>query len=61
MIDSDTGTLYSNLWNNYVYPYTTQTRAEYNHMWNSAQTALQQYGSAHQGIFALMNNLQENI
>ena len=61
LIDNDTGTLYSNLWNKYVYPYTTQTRAEYNHMWSSAQTALQKYGSAHQGIFALMNNLQEKI
>ena len=60
MIDTDSGELYGNLFR-YSQQYTTTTEAEFNHMWTSAQSAMQQYNSANIGTFELMNNLQDRI
>ncbi len=60
MIDNDNGTLYSNLLN-YCKTYTTTSEAEFNHMWTSAQSAMQQYNIANLDTFSLINNLQTRI
>lgn len=60
MIDNDNGTLYNNLlW--YCQNYTTTTEAEFNHMWQSAQSALSEYGTAQLNVMDLMNTLQSRI
>lgn len=60
MIDNDSGDLYGKLlW--YCRNYTTTTEAEFNHMWNSAQSAMEQYNAANLGTFELLNNLQGRI
>lgn len=60
MIDTDSGELYGYLFR-YSQQYTTTTEAEFNHMWTSAQSAMQEYNSANLGTFDLMNNLQGRI
>lgn len=60
MIENDTGSLYGTLWA-YTYRYTTKTRAEFDHMWSSAQAALEKYGGAHAGVFNIMEFLQREI
>lgn len=60
MIDNDNGTLYSNLLN-YCKTYTTTSEAEFNHMWTSAQSAMQQYNIANLDTFGLLNDLQGRI
>lgn len=60
MIDNDNGTLYSNLLN-YCKTYTTTSEAEFNHMWTSAQSAMQQYNIANLDTFSLLNDLQGHI
>lgn len=60
MIDNDNGELYSKLlW--YCQNYTTTTEAEFNHMWNSAQSAMEQYNTANISTFELLNSLQGGI
>lgn len=60
MIDNDSGDLYAKLlW--YCQNYTTTSEAEFNHMWNSAQSAMQQYNTANLGTFELLNDLQGRI
>lgn len=60
MINNDNGTLYNNLlW--YCQNYTTTTEAEFNHMWQSAQSALYEYGTAQLNVMDLMNTLQSRI
>lgn len=60
MIDNDNGTLYNDLlW--YCQNYTTTTEAEFNHMWQSAQSALYEYGTAQLNVMDLMNTLQSRI
>lgn len=60
MIDNDNGALYNNLlW--YCQNYTTTTEAEFNHMWQSAQSALYEYGTAQLNVMDLMNTLQSRI
>ena len=60
MIDNDSGDLYSKLlW--YCQKYTTTSEAEFNHMWNSAKAAMQEYNTANLGTFDLLNNLQGRI
>ena len=60
MIDSDSGDLYGKLlW--YCQNYTTTTEAEFNHMWNAAQSAMQQYNTANLSTFELLNSLQGRI
>ena len=60
MIDNDSGDLYGKLlW--YCQNYTTTTEAEFNHMWNAAQSAMQQYNTANLSTFELLNNLQGRI
>lgn len=60
MIDNDSGDLYGKLlW--YCRNYTTTTEAEFNHMWNSAKFAMEQYNIANLGTFGLLNNLQGRI
>lgn len=60
MIDNDSGDLYGKLlW--YCQNYTTTSEAEFNHMWSSAQSAMQQYNTANLGTFDLLNNLQGRI
>jgi len=61
MIDNDTGELYSKLWNEYVYPYTTQTRAEFDHLWSSAQEAIQKYIGDNGTLIGTMEWLQTEI
>ena len=60
MIDNDNGSLYSNLLN-YCKTYTTTSEAEFNHMWTSAQSAMQQYNIANLDTFSLLNDLQGRI
>ncbi len=60
MIDNDNGTLYGNLLN-YCKTYTTTSEAEFNHMWQSAQSAMQQYNIANLDTFSLLNDLQGRI
>lgn len=60
MIDNDNGTLYSNLLN-YCKTYTTTSEAEFNHMWTSAKSAMQQYNIANLDTFSLLNDLQGRI
>lgn len=60
MIDNDNGTLYNNLLN-YCKTYTTTSEAEFNHMWTSAQSAMQQYNIANLDTFSLLNDLQGRI
>lgn len=60
MIDNDNGTLYSNLLN-YCKTYTTTSEAEFNHMWTSAQSAMQEYNIANLDTFSLLNDLQGRI
>lgn len=60
MIDNDNGELYGKLlW--YCQTYTTTTEAEFNHMWNAAQLAMEQYNTANLSTFELLNNLQGRI
>ena len=60
MIDTDSGELYGKLlW--YCQNYTTTSETEFNHMWSSAQSAMQQYNTANLGTFDLLNNLQGRI
>jgi len=60
IIDKDSGDLYGKLlW--YCQNYTTTSEAEFNHMWSSAQSAMQQYNTANLGTFDLLNNLQGRI
>lgn len=60
MIDNDNGTLYNNLLN-YCKTYTTTSEAEFNHMWTSAKSAIQQYNTANLDTFSLLNDLQGRI
>lgn len=60
MIDNDNGTLYSNLLN-YCKTYTTTSEAEFNHMWTSAKSAMQEYNIANLDTFSLLNDLQGRI
>ena len=60
MIDNDNGTLYSNLWN-YTYTYTTQTRAEFDYLWSSAQAAIQRYKGDNDTLISTMEILQSKI
>ena len=60
MIDNDNGTLYSNLWN-YTYTYTTQTRAEFDYLWSSAQAAIQRYKGDNDTLIGTMEFLQGKI
>lgn len=60
MIDNDTGELYGKLWA-YTYKYTTQTRAEFDYMWNNAQLALQRYRGENDTLIGVMEHLQQKI
>lgn len=60
MIDNDNGELYSNLWN-YTYTYTTQTKAEFDHLWTSAQEAIQKYKGDNDTLIGTMETLQGEI
>lgn len=60
MIDNDNGALYGNLLN-YCKTYTTTSEAEFNYMWTSAQSAMQDYNIANLDTFNLLNNLQVHI
>lgn len=57
MIDTNSGELYGKLLT-YCQTYTTTTEAEFNHMWNSAQSAMQEYNLASVGTWDLLNELQ---
>lgn len=61
MIDNDTGDLYGKLWNDYVYPYTTQTHAEFDNLWYSAQEAIQRYIGDNNSLIGVMEYLQTEI
>lgn len=60
MIDNDGGELYGNLLN-YCKTYTTTSEAEFNHMWTSAKSAMQEYNIANLDTFSLLNDLQGRI
>lgn len=60
MIDNDNGTLYSNLWN-YTYTYTTQTKAEFDHLWSSAQEAIRNYIGDNNSLLNTMEWVQSEI
>ena len=56
LIENDTGDLYDTLWA-YTYEHTTKTRAEFDHLWTSAQEALEKYNVAQLGVIGVMNLL----
>lgn len=60
MIDNDNGQLYSQL-SAYVQQYTTTSEAEFNHMWNEAQNALQEYNTDNLSTIDLLNVMQNHI
>lgn len=60
MIDNDGGELYGNLLN-YCKTYTTTSEAEFNYMWTSAKSAMQEYNIANLDTFSLLNDLQGRI
>lgn len=60
MIDNDNGELYGNLLN-YCRIHTTTTEAEFNHMWQAAQSAMQEYNITNVGTFELLSSLQSRI
>lgn len=59
-IENDTGDLYDRLWD-YTYRHTTQTRAEFDYLWTSAQEAIERYGGAQVGVINIMEYLQLEI
>lgn len=60
LIENDTGDLYGKLWD-YTYQHTTKTKAEFDHMWSAAQTALEKYGVAQYGVIGVLEILQSQI
>lgn len=60
MIDNDNGELYGNLLR-YVNTYTTTSEAEFNHLWNSAKTAIDKYNGANESTIQLLNGMQGYI
>lgn len=60
MIENDTGDLYARLWE-YTYQHTTQTRAEFDHLWTSAQEAIAKYGGTQVGVINILEYLQGEI
>ena len=60
MIDNDNGELYGNLLH-YVNTYTTTSEAEFNHLWNSAKTAIDKYNGANISTLQLLSNMQGYI
>lgn len=60
MIDNDTGDLYGKLWG-YTYKYTTQTRAEFDNLWNNAQEAIRRYKGDNDTLIGTMESLQRKI
>ena len=60
MIDNDNGELYGNLLH-YVNTYTTTSEAEFNHLWNSAKTAIDKYNGANVSTIQLLSNMQGYI
>ena len=60
MIDHDTGDLYGKLWD-YTYKYTTETKAEFDYMWNEAQSALSRYRDANIDLLTVLEMMQTDI
>lgn len=60
MIDNDNGSLYGKLLD-YCLNYTTTGRAEFDHMWTTAKTAMETYNTANLSTLDLMNDLQGRI
>lgn len=60
MIDNDDGTLYGKLLN-YCLTYTTVGKAEFDHMWNAAKSAMEKYNIANLSTLDLINDLQSRI
>lgn len=60
MIDNGTGDLYGKLWD-YTYKYTTQTRAEFDHLWSNAQAAIQRYKGDNDTLLEVMERIQSEI
>lgn len=59
-MDTDSKNLYGQLLS-YTLTYTSTSREEYDHMWNLAISALEKYNYTHNGTFAVMSMLQNNI
>jgi len=60
MIDNDNGTLYGKLLE-YCLNYTTTGRAEFDHMWTEAKSAMDKYNTANLSTIDLINDLQGRI
>lgn len=60
MIDREGKKLYDKLWS-YVYKHTTMTKAEFNHLWASAQTAIKKYQGDNESLISVMERLQGKI
>lgn len=60
MIDNDNGTLYGKLLE-YCLNYTTTGRAEFDHMWTEAKSAMEKYNTANLSTIDLINDLQGRI
>lgn len=60
LIDSRSNEFYNNLWN-YVYQYTTKSRFEFENLWNSAYSALDNYNLGQFSCMQIMELLEYNI
>lgn len=60
MIDNDNGSLYGKLLD-YCLNYTTTGRAEFDHMWTEAKSAMDKYNTANLSTIDLINDLQGRI
>lgn len=60
LIDSRSNQFYNNLWN-YVYQYTTKSKFEFDNLWNSAYSALDNYNLGQLNCMQIMDLLEQNI
>lgn len=60
LIEGRTDQFYTDL-QNYMYRYTTMTNAEFQHMWDSAYTAMDRYAAGNYSLIGLMEYLQGDI
>ena len=60
IIDNDNGSLYGKLLD-YCLNYTTTGRAEFDHMWTEAKSAMDKYNTANLSTIDLINDLQGRI
>lgn len=60
LIDTRSNEFYNNLWN-YVYQYTTKSRFEFENLWHSAYSALDNYNFGQLTCMQIMDLLEQNV